>query len=178
MRKTLVRSEENRFIAGVCGGLGDYFDIDATIFRVVFVVTACVGGSGILVYLLLWVIIPNASADANDPKSRIADFKKEAREFVEFSAEGMKKTIEQEKNFRVSRTRNVLAITLIIIGGIIILHNIVPHISFQYAWPAILIVLGVWLLWQAQPEREKEEENEKPKDDEDIKDDTAPIDKK
>ncbi len=45
-------------IAGVCGGLADYFGIDPTIVRIIFVVLALAGGPGILIYLALWVILP------------------------------------------------------------------------------------------------------------------------
>ncbi len=56
--RRLTRSSRDRMIAGVCGGLADYFGIDATIMRVIFVVLALLGGPGLLVYLVLWVILP------------------------------------------------------------------------------------------------------------------------
>jgi phage shock protein PspC (stress-responsive transcriptional regulator) len=45
-------------IAGVCGGLGEYFDMDPTIVRLILVTAALVGGSGLLAYILAWIIIP------------------------------------------------------------------------------------------------------------------------
>jgi len=56
--KKLYRSSSNRYLAGVCGGLGDYFKIDATIVRLVFVAFALVVGGGILLYLIMWLVIP------------------------------------------------------------------------------------------------------------------------
>ena len=56
--RRLTRSSRNRKIAGVCGGLGDYFNLDATIFRVLFVVFAFIPGPSVLVYLALWLILP------------------------------------------------------------------------------------------------------------------------
>lgn len=56
--RKLTRSSRDRKIAGVCGGLADYFGIDATIFRVLFVVFALIPGPSVLVYLALWVILP------------------------------------------------------------------------------------------------------------------------
>ena len=56
--KRLVRSEQNKVIAGVCAGLGEYFDIDPTIVRLVFIVFALAGGPGILAYLIMWLIMP------------------------------------------------------------------------------------------------------------------------
>ena len=57
----LYRSETNRVIAGVAGGLAEYFGIDPTIVRVLFVLMSIWGGSGVLIYLLLWIIIPSES---------------------------------------------------------------------------------------------------------------------
>jgi phage shock protein C len=56
--KRLVRSERNKVVGGVCGGLGEYLDIDPTIIRLVFVVFTLAGGSGVLVYLILWLVMP------------------------------------------------------------------------------------------------------------------------
>lgn len=57
--KKLYRSFQDRKIAGVCGGLGKYFNIDPTIVRVIFLVLFICGGSGLLLYLLLWLIVPD-----------------------------------------------------------------------------------------------------------------------
>jgi len=56
--KRLYRSRTDKMIAGVCGGLGHYFGIDPTIVRLAFVVIALAVGSGILAYLILWLVIP------------------------------------------------------------------------------------------------------------------------
>jgi phage shock protein C len=47
-------------VAGVCGGLAEYFNVDATLIRVLFLVLAVVGGSGLVIYLLMWIIVPDA----------------------------------------------------------------------------------------------------------------------
>ena len=57
-KKRLYRSRSERWLAGVCGGIGDYFDIDATVIRILFVLFALVFGSGLLFYLILWILIP------------------------------------------------------------------------------------------------------------------------
>ena len=55
MAKTLYRSKTDRKIAGICGGLGKYFNIDPTIVRVIFILMLL---PGVLPYLVLWVVIP------------------------------------------------------------------------------------------------------------------------
>lgn len=58
--KQLYRSRENRMIGGVCGGLGEYFDIDPTLVRILFVFGAFLGfpGALALVYLVMLVLVP------------------------------------------------------------------------------------------------------------------------
>jgi phage shock protein C len=58
-RKPLRRSRHNRIIAGVCGGLGDFFGISAFWFRLAFLIALIPGGvPGFLVYFLMWLIVP------------------------------------------------------------------------------------------------------------------------
>lgn len=56
--KTLMRSRTNRRIAGICGGLAEQQGWDATIIRLVWVAMVLFGGTGILLYLILWVVLP------------------------------------------------------------------------------------------------------------------------
>ena len=61
--RKLYRSRSNRQVAGVCGGLAQYFNIDATIIdatliRVLFVLLAVLGGSGLVLYVAMWIIVP------------------------------------------------------------------------------------------------------------------------
>jgi len=60
-QKRLYRSLTDRQLAGVCGGLGEYFDIDSTLIRLVIAVLAIAGvGTGILFYIIAWIVIPEA----------------------------------------------------------------------------------------------------------------------
>lgn len=57
--KKLYRSRTDKKIAGVCGGLAEYFDIDATVVRIIFIVLLLPGGfPGLLPYLILWIFVP------------------------------------------------------------------------------------------------------------------------
>ncbi|MFP4362537.1 MAG: PspC domain-containing protein [Spirochaetia bacterium] len=57
-RNKLCLSKENRVIAGVCGGIGEYFGIDANLVRIGLVFFALAGGSGILAYVIAWILLP------------------------------------------------------------------------------------------------------------------------
>lgn len=60
MNKKLYKSNTNKMICGVCGGLGEFFGIDPTIIRLVWAIAGLMGGAGIVAYILAAVIIPNS----------------------------------------------------------------------------------------------------------------------
>lgn len=57
--KRLYRSDEDRVLAGVCGGLGEYFQIDPVIVRLAWIIALFMGGTGFLVYFIAWLIVPH-----------------------------------------------------------------------------------------------------------------------
>ena len=59
--RKLYRSQNQRMLAGVCGGLAEYFNVDATLIRVLFLILAVFGGSGLVIYVVMWLIVPDAS---------------------------------------------------------------------------------------------------------------------
>ena len=61
MEKRLCRSRRNRTLAGVCGGIAEYLGWDPTLVRVAWIILTLLGGSGILIYLILWLVMPEAS---------------------------------------------------------------------------------------------------------------------
>ena len=58
--KRLYRSRRDRMLGGVCGGLAEYLDTDPTIIRLAFALSILLGGAGILAYLVMWIVIPEA----------------------------------------------------------------------------------------------------------------------
>lgn len=58
MANKLYRSRSQKIIAGVCGGIGEYFEVDPTLIRLILVVLFFVGFSGILAYFVAWIVIP------------------------------------------------------------------------------------------------------------------------
>ena len=58
--KRLTRSNKDKKIAGVCAGIAEYFNVDPTVVRLLFVVAALLGGPGLLLYIILWIIMPEA----------------------------------------------------------------------------------------------------------------------
>jgi phage shock protein PspC (stress-responsive transcriptional regulator) len=61
--KKLYRNPSDAMIAGICSGLGEYFDVDPTLIRLAFVLLAFGGGSGVLLYLIMWLVVPAKPTD-------------------------------------------------------------------------------------------------------------------
>lgn len=122
MERKLYRSRTNSMIAGVCGGLGEYLNVDPTILRVVAVLLIFAKGIGLLAYLIGWVIIP---------RRPVMEAEVVTPEKSEFS-------------------RLLPGLALILIGLIFLLNNLIPWFRFGYLWPLVLIVLGVALLLKSQ----------------------------
>jgi phage shock protein C len=59
--RKLYRSRSQRMLGGVCGGLAEYFNVDATLIRVLFLVLAVFGGTGLVIYVVMWLIVPDVS---------------------------------------------------------------------------------------------------------------------
>ena len=83
--KRLYRSQDERMISGVCGGIGKYFNIDPTLVRLVFVFAAFAGGPGLLAYIVLAIVVPeepeyyeappsSASESGSDPEAEVEEF--------------------------------------------------------------------------------------------------------
>lgn len=66
--KKLHRIAEDRKIAGICGGLGDYFDLDPVFFRLFFLASLLFGGLGALAYLILWIMVPEKAGAQGEPR--------------------------------------------------------------------------------------------------------------
>jgi phage shock protein C len=86
MPSRLYRSRSQKMIAGVSGGLGDYFDVDPVLIRLLFVVTAFISGVGILAYIVLWIVVPFEGDDSPRMDTLRRDFDDlsgRVREYVE-----------------------------------------------------------------------------------------------
>ena len=59
--KKLMRSSTDKKLGGVCAGLADYFDMDVTLVRVLWLLVVLCGGTGILLYVILWIVLPLAA---------------------------------------------------------------------------------------------------------------------
>lgn len=63
--KRLYRSTTDRQVAGVCAGLGDYFNVDVSLIRLAAILLTVLGGPGVIIYVVLWIVMPEGDSDDN-----------------------------------------------------------------------------------------------------------------
>lgn len=134
----LSRSETNRVLGGVAAGIAEYVHIDPTVIRIIFILLGLFGGSGLLLYLALWIVMPSASSlqVTTDP----------VRENI---TEIHGKTQQLAASLRNSKenTTRTGALLLICFGILLVLNNFGIYVfNFGKMWPFLLILLGIVLL--------------------------------
>lgn len=115
----LRRSTEDRVIAGVCGGLGRYFNTDPVWFRLGFVVVTLAGGAGILIYLISWLVIPEA---------------------------GEGDVLVGRSDAMGSQGPMIVGIALVGIGLMLLVNTLVPWFD-RVMWPLAVIAAGAGMLY-------------------------------
>lgn len=121
--RSLRRSRDDRVIAGVAGGLGRYLGVDPVVVRVAFVVLALFGGSGVLAYLVGWLVIPEEPTGGVPPTPSVAS--------------------------ATNTGSVVIGILLVALGGLLLFDQFVPGFR-SLLGPLLLIALGIVVLWRVR----------------------------
>jgi len=139
-------------IAGVCGGIAEYFDIDSTLVRLLTVLVVLLGGAGVVAYIIAWIVIPKNPEQISDEAFKVREkvkekIKKGAKDVIE----EVKVHFESEEHSHKSeKNRRILGgIIVIAIGLIFLLNTIFPWVGWNKLWPVILIAVGVTIMIQA-----------------------------
>jgi phage shock protein PspC (stress-responsive transcriptional regulator) len=167
MPKRLFRDSERKVLGGVCSGLGAYFNMDPVWVRLIFIVSIAVSGFGLLVYLILWIVVPEARTTAERLQMRgepvtvsniEKNFKDEVHDLndrVKDFASKAKSTFRQEKADFKSRHgdhirnglngvgRVILRIFMVFVGFIILFIGIalsVVYLSILFKFPVIAVM--------------------------------------
>ncbi len=147
MRK-LYRSRSDALLGGVCGGIAERLEVDSSLVRVVFAVLAIMSGIGILIYFLLWLIVPREGGPEPAPRETVRSGANEiADRAKEFGEEVRTAVARRDVGLAVA-----VAAILIFLGVALLLRNL----GFWWAWwlrfdvlgPLLLIALGIALLWR------------------------------
>ena len=143
----LRRSTGNALIAGVASGLARYFNTSPLLFRILFVVTAFWSGTGILIYVILWIGLPSDLVVSREPQSSSAT--------------------QKQPSHQPANNGNTLAtgVLLIILGLMFLLEKWLPDFYFDKVWPVFLILLGIMLLVNSnKPANDQQSSPEQPEE--------------
>lgn len=141
MQQQLYKSRKSKVVDGVCGGIAEYFKVDAVIIRLIWVLAIIMGAGffGVIAYLIAMVIIPREL--------------RESSEVVNEKNQGDKELEEIDSEERKRKFSLLLGLILIGVGGFLLIERFVGiNVRFWISntlgnfWPVLLIGLGIFLL--------------------------------
>ncbi len=148
MAKQLYRDKQRASIGGVCAGLADYFNLDVTLIRAVFLVALFGFGTGFLLYIILWIVMPEKKMTIGNDYNETVDYTVNE----EGAAEPIKENLKKNKKQHDSVVGGLILVTL---GILFLADEMMPWFSFHKLWPLILVAIGIGLLWN-QSKRSKD----------------------
>jgi phage shock protein C len=140
MERRLYRSSQNKVLAGVCGGLGEYFGVDPVIVRLLVVVFTLMGGAGLIAYIIAAIIIPSRDLGniSGAYQQTYGNEERPESNYERYSPESY------EKDNR--NTVLVLGLSLVAIGGLIAFRYFVPWVPRELIFAVILVSLGAFII--------------------------------
>lgn len=161
MPQNLHKSSTNKVFVGVCGGLAEYFEVDATLIRLAWALAFFAGGSGLVLYILAAIIMPEDphqgipyKGKKNNSPSPCDEGTSVESDEVESENNEVKDRVNQEGNrefttgipAREEKRQQILGLVLVSVGGYFLLQRFFPFFNMHNWWPVILIVIGVFIL--------------------------------
>ena len=145
MKNRLFRSESNRVLGGVCGGLGEFLGVDPLFIRIFFVAWTALGEFSVLIYFILWVVMP--SKIASDAGEKLSSDELGAR--IRLVVDEIRMIVHQHSPELIT----FAGVGLIAWGVYYLLRRFgFPWFAWDftsYLWPAFLIIAGVFVLIRA-----------------------------
>jgi phage shock protein C len=140
--KRLYRSRANRVFGGVAAGVADYFDVDPTLVRLIWVVLALTGGIGVVAYLIAWAIVPEAPVPETPPIG-VTEAPPAGSAAPDAGWGGGRE--------RSSHSNKSFGTILIVIGTLLLAERVIPSFVMRSYWPVLLILLGGYFIASARP---------------------------
>ena len=154
MDKRLYRSRSNRILAGVCGGLAVYFDMDPTIVRLIAVLTLFIGFfPSVIAYIVLAIVVPSQDSTTKQPeetvKENVREMKQTATEIGKEIQSTFNNEVPEEARSTVSSNRSTwtIGIIIIVIGIVLLITSFIDFWKWWVVGPVILIIIGLLLIF-------------------------------
>jgi phage shock protein C len=148
MEKKLYRDEHRKMIGGVCAGLAEYFSIDVTVVRVLFLVSLILHGVGALIYIILMIVLPKKSiynfTNPSDPATVDYIVPPPTPPTNPFQANVPFSPMPPIQPKRASSAAIVVGVLLIVIGTAFLMNefDIIPDWNYWKLWPLMFIAIG------------------------------------
>lgn len=140
MSKKLYRSRDDKVIAGVCGGIADYFEIDTALVRIIWVIITLMGGAGIIAYIICAFVFPEGSR-LND---EIGD-----GEYI-VGAKNYDGEYFKDENDDGEKNKVLAGSILIALGVLFLIRRYVYWFDFGKLWPVVLIIIGGYIVYKGK----------------------------
>jgi phage shock protein C len=157
--KRFYRSRNDRVLAGVCGGLAEYFDIDPLLIRLLFVVLALIGGGGFLLYIILWIVTKEVPAGWQaSPVTPTPENRQGPAPDPQPAGDTPKPQPAAVREPRPRKKHKGLigGLVLITLGILFLIQEFSETLDFGDLWPVLLVVIGLGLLFIAVAGRNEE----------------------
>lgn len=155
MNRRLYRSRTDTVLGGVAAGVAEYLDVDPAIVRIIWAILAiATGGIFVLVYIVMWVVVPEAPRGAGMPPPGAATSAPPGASEAGTGAAAAatdSQWVQPDTRQRGSARRGstIFGLLLIGIGLYFLARNWLPQVEFDRFWPLVLILLGALLLLSA-----------------------------
>ncbi len=145
MRDRLYRSRRIKVFGGVAGGLAQYFNIDPIIVRILFVVFTLMHGMGLVLYIILWIVVPEEPFEnaypIKDDETKTDDH---SSNFASASNDGVPPVVKKNGSGRI-----IAGTILIALGVIFFADRFIPTFDFRDIVPIAFVLLGGLLIWNS-----------------------------
>ena len=145
MRDRLYRSRRVKVLGGVAGGLSQYFNIDPIIVRILFVVFTLMHGMGLVLYIILWIVVPEEPFELAYPiKNEETKSDGQAAETSTANFDGLSPEVKKNGTGRI-----IAGTILIALGVIFFADRFIPAFDFRDIVPIAFVLLGGLLIWNS-----------------------------
>jgi phage shock protein C len=155
MENKLYRSNKDRMLFGVCGGLAKYFGIDSSLMRIIVVLLAIVTvGVGVLIYLIMAFIVPLEGSTKTTPREIVLENVEEAKTTAQGLGQDIKDTFSgkkpesKETEQTQAQRRNIFGVILIVVGIVLLLvvFGVFRWVNWSVIVPIVLIAIGLLII--------------------------------